>query len=265
MTNQLGVTAWTVQWEAETLCRQAQALHLSALHVDLGSAAKGYPLTQPHNQESWLSQAAQHHLEIVALSLNGLCKHGFAFGLSRSEIAVSTMRHGVETARAMGIPAITVPHFFDNAITDAQSLAAAAEALRFLCDLAAEYGKLVYTENVLDHAHLTRLWEQVNRANLRLLFDTQNYAALSSVDAADIFVKWQPFCGNFIHLKDGDGALGNKTLWQGTGDFERVLSTVIASGYEGAMILESNYENAETLRADLGALRARLNEQEDMI
>lgn len=267
MTNKLGITQWTVPWEPAELCAQVEVLGLSAVHIDLGSSAKGYPMTHQDIREKWLEKTAVHHLEIVSLALNDLCNHGFTAGLKdpQSEIAVKTMEYGVETACKMGIPAISVPHFFANRIRNEESNAATVEALRFLCDLAREAGILIYTENVLNLSGLNRLWQEVDRDNLRLLFDTQNYAAMGDVDAAEIFRHWKPYCGAYIHLKDGDGSLGNRCLWAGTSGFERIFAEVLSSDYEGTMILESNYENAETLRADLGALRARLNEQEDMI
>lgn len=263
MVNKLGITQWTVPWGIADLCAQAQALSLSVVHIDLGSSAKGYPMTNRGMQEKWLEQIAEHHLEIVSLALNDLCNHGFTAGLkdAQSEIAIRTMKYGVQTACQMHIPAISVPHFFANCIRDEQSFAASVEALRFLCDLAWDAGILIYTENVLNLSELNRLWQKVNRDNLRLLFDTQNYAAMGNVDAAEIFRYWQHYCGAYIHLKDGDSSLGNRLLWAGNSGFERVFAEILSSNYEGDMILESNYADREALQNDLTAVRNRLKEK----
>ena len=261
MKNGIGVTQWTVPWKGEELCHKAQGMGISVLHLDLGSAEKGFPMMKPENRAEWLESAERHHLRIVSLALNSLCKHGFIAGLedARSEIAQTTLRYGVETARTMGIPSISVPHFNDNHIIDDETLRASAGALRYLCDLAAEHGILVYTENVLDNARLTRLWEAVNRDNLRLLFDTQNYSAMAEIDAREIYHRWQAHCGDFIHLKDGDVPdLGNRRLWQGTSGFEAIFSAVLDGDYAGEMILESNYADEESLRGDVEAVRRRL-------
>lgn len=244
MLSEIGVTQWTMPWKDNELCQKAQGQGLSLLHLDLGSAEEGYPMTDPARREF------------------DLCNHGFTAGLddARSETAVKTMKYGVETAHAMGIPSVSVPHFFANRIEDEFSFHSAVQALRALCDRAAEYGILVYTENVLSHPELERLWNEVDRQNLRLLFDTQNYSAMSQTDAADVFLKWKDFCGDYIHLKDGDApALGNKTLWNGTSGFERVFSAVLSSGYSGGMILESNYRNEDELMTDTRRVRDRLS------
>lgn len=256
----IGVTQWTVPWRDEELCSKADEHGFSLLHLDLGSAAEGYPMTDPAHRDMWLENASRHHVKIVSLALNDLCSHGFTAGVddARSGIAVRTMEYGVAAAHAMGIPSVSIPHFFANRIEDEFSFHAAAGALRRLCDRAAEYGILVYTENVLAHQALERLWNEVDRQNLRLLFDTQNYSAMSQTDAAEIFLKWKDLCGGYIHLKDGDAPrLGNKALWKGTSGFERVFSAVLNSGYSGGMILESNYRSGEALIADAERVRER--------
>ena len=73
-----------------------------------------------------------------------------------------------------------------------------------------------------------------------------------------MFRQWQPYCGAYVHLKDGDGSLGNRSLWQGSSNFERVLTTIVECNYQGAMILESNYTQQEDLQADLDKLRERM-------
>jgi len=259
MRNQLGITQWTVPWKDKELCKRAENMGLSTVHLDLGSVAKGYPMMNLETQEIWLEQTQEHHLRIVSLALNDLCNNGFMGGIgnSKSEIAVSTMEKGIETARRMNIPSVSVPHFYDNRIKNEADLSIAAEALRFLCDMAAEQGILVYTENVLGKENLERLWGMVNRENLRLLFDTQNYAAMGNVDATEIFLAWQSLCGTYVHLKDGDGALGNRTLGKGRSDFDRILSVLLRCEYTGAMILESNYTDQETLEADISLLQRK--------
>ena len=261
MQNKIGITQWNGPWKQEELCKQAERAGLESLHLELGSPEDGYPMTKPENREMWLNSAEEHHLKLVSLALNDLCGHGFTAGLRapQSERAVATMKYGVETAAAMRIPSISVPHFFANRITDRDSFNASAEALRFLCDLAADSGILIYTENVLNNSELEQLWDEVDRDNLRLLFDSQNYAAMAGMDATVIFQKWQGYCGSFLHLKDGiTPSLGDRALWQGNSNFERIFSIIRNSGFTGDLILESNYVDEAQLKADVEKVRKRL-------
>ena len=261
MQNRIGITQWNGPWKQTELCIQAERAGLGSLHLDLGSSEDGYPMTRPEVQNSWLENAERHHLQIVSLALNDLGGHGFIAGLKdpQSETATATMKYGVETARTMGIPSISVPHFFTNRITDRDSLDASAEALRLLCDMAADSGILIYTENVLGNTELEQLWNEVDRDNLRLLFDSQNYAAMAGLDAGEIFQKWQRYCGSYLHIKDGiTPALGNRPLWQGNSHFERIFNVIRNSGFSGDLILESNYANEVQLAEDVEQVRKRL-------
>ena len=254
----LGITAWSVPWDADELCRRAEKIGLEALHLDLGSGDDGYEMTRPENREAWLERTVRHGLRIASLALNDLCGHGFTAGLRdlRSERALETLKRGAETAAAMRIPTISVPHFFDNRITDGEAFHASAEALRLLCDLAEDAGTLICTENVLGVADLERLWDAVDRKNLRLMFDTQNYSAMGGPDAAEVFVQWQKYCGPYIHVKDGiRPGLGDRCLGKGDSDFQKTLTAVLDTGYTGDLIMESNYADEETLREDIELLR----------
>ena len=265
MPNRVGITQWTVPWKEEELCSRAEAMGLSVLHLDLGSAEKGYPMMHPQIRSAYIEGAEQHHLQIVSLALNDLCNHGFTAGLkdARSEIAIATMKNAVETARKMHIPSLSVPHFFDNLIQDEDSFLATIEALRYLCDLAQEHGVVVYTENVLSDSNLSRLWQEVNRENLHLLFDTQNYAAMTNVNATEIFMKWQKYCGTYVHLKDGDDALGNRPLWKGTSNFDNTFSVIIRNHFSGDLILESSYAGQEMLQMDLKGVFQRITKMKE--
>lgn len=254
MQNRIGITQWNGPWAQKDLCMQAERAGLESLHLELGSSEDGYPMSRPEIQCGWLENTERYHLQIVSLALNDLCGHGFTAGLKapQSETAVATMKYGVETARAMGIPSISVPHFFANRITDRDSFDASVEALRFLCDMAADNGILIHTENVLSNPELERLWNEVDRENLRLLFDSQNYAAMAGLDAAEIFQKWQGYCGSYLHIKDGiTPTLGDQPLWKGNSNFERIFNVIRNSGFTGDLILESNYADEATLLQDM--------------
>ena len=258
MNNAIGITAWSVPWDADELCRRAEKIGLKSLHLDLGSGDDGYGMTRPEERQAWLERTERHGLRIASLALNDLCGHGFTAGLKdpKSARALETLKRGVETAAAMGIQTISVPHFFDNRITDEASFRASAEALRLLCDLSADAGTLICTENVMGVADLERLWNAVDRENLRLMFDTQNYSAMGGPDAAEVFIRWQEYCGPYIHVKDGiRPGLGDRTLGKGDSDFRKTLAAVRKSVYDGDLILESNYDDEETLKGDIELLR----------
>ena len=64
MKNAIGITAWSVPWDADELCRRAEKIGLEALHLDLGSGDDGYALTRPEERQAWLERTERHGLRI---------------------------------------------------------------------------------------------------------------------------------------------------------------------------------------------------------
>lgn len=258
----IGMTQWQLPVPMTECVRATAELGLEAVQVDLGAAAKGYPLTDPALQARLLEDAADTGVRIASVVLNDLCANGFVHpaGDPRRETAYETLRRGVETAARMGVPTICMPSFFDNGIRDADGYARTVEALRCVCGLAAAEGITVYTENVMDAAALDRLFRDVDHPALRLLFDSQNYRQMADMDAAPVFAAAGDRVGDFLHVKDGVAGLGDAPLGKGNSGLARTLETIVHSGFRGTFILENRYASPEEAKAEAAVLREMLDE-----
>ena len=258
----IGMTQWQLPVPMADCVRATAELGLEAVQVDLGPAAKGYPLTDPALQARLLEDAARTGVALVSLVLNDLCGNGFvrAPGDPRRDIAYETLRRGVETAARMGVPTICMPSFFDNRISDADSYARTVEAIRYICDLGAEKGITIYTENVMDPAALLRFFDDMDRPALRLLFDSQNYRQMVNGDAAAVFEAARDRVGDFLHIKDGVKGLGDAPLGEGNSDLRRTLKIIVSCGFRGTFILENKYGTLEEARNEAAVLRTMLDE-----
>ena len=133
----------------------------------------------------------------------------------------------------------------------------------------AEYtGIAVYTENVLEAPELARLFREVNRPNLRLLYDSQNYRQMANRDALPVFVSAASLVGDFLHVKDGDEKLGDRPLGEGTCGLEKQLEAIVRSGFAGSYILENKFQTLDNVaecaaRLDdlLDAAEARVHDE----
>ena len=257
----LGVTQWSLPCAVADCVEMAAALGFGAVQVDLGAAEAGYPLTDTALQNRLLSDAARCGVEIVSVVWNDLCKNGFvhAPGDPRRETAWQTIERGVETAARMGVRSVCLPSFFDNAMRDADGYARTVEALRHACQLAAPHGILVYTENVLDTAALEMFFRDIGQDNLRLLFDSQNYAFMAGLDAAAVFQSAQAYIEGFLHVKDGIDGLGTSPLGKGSSGLSRTLDSIVKSGFSGYYILENHYDSREAAAAEISVLRHMLD------
>ncbi len=257
----LGITQWQLPCGMADCVEAAAALGLDAVQIDLGSAEKGYPLTDAALQEKLLGDAERSGVRIVSVVLNDLCKNGFVHpeGDPRRETAYGTLRLGIETAARMGVPAVCMPSFFDNRINDADSYARTVEAIRYICDLGAAAGVTVYTENVMTAPALEQFFRDVDRPALRLLFDSQNYHNMANVDAVPVFRYAADRVGDFLHVKDGTDGLGNAPLGTGTSGFLRTLDAIVQSGFRGCYILENRYADLDDAAAEIAVLRGMLD------
>lgn len=261
MTWKLGVTQWCLPCAAEDCVEAAASLGLQAVQVDLGAAEAGYPMQDTALQQRLLADAARYGVKIVSVVLNDLCKNGFVHGPDdpRCETAYRTMTCGIETAARMGVPSVCLPSFFDNRIAGAEGYARTVAALRYLCGLGAARGVTVYTENVLGADALARLFRDVGCANLRLLFDSQNYSFMAGLDAVPVFEAAKTHVGDFLHVKDGVDALGSAPLGSGSSGFERTLHALVSGGFRGYYILENKYASMEAAADEIAVLRAMLD------
>lgn len=256
----IGVTQWSLPCTVPDCIEAAGALGLQAIQLDLGAAEEGYPLTGEALQARLLSDARKYGVEIVSIVLNDLCKNGFihAEGDPHRETAWETMRLGVETAARMGVRSVCLPSFFDNEIRDAAGYARTVEAMRYICALGAAQGVTIYTENVMDAAHLAAFFRDVGCEDLHLLFDSQNYSFMAGLDAAEIFTAAAARVGDFLHVKDGRDSLGSAPLGTGTSGFTNTLRAITAAGFCGYYILENKYETMACAAEEIAVLRDML-------
>ncbi len=257
----LGVTQWSLPCAVPDCVETAASLGLSAVQVDLGAAAAGYPLTDAALQKRLCADAARYGVRIVSVVCNDLCKNGFVHAPDdpRQETAYRTLALGVETAARMGVPSVCLPSFFDNRIKGEEDYARTVEALRYACELGARHGVTVYTENVMDADGLARLFRDVGCSSLRLLFDSQNYAFMAGLDAVPVFTSAKARVGDFLHVKDGIDSLGGAPLGTGTSDFARTLQAIVSGGFSGYYILENHYDTIEAAKLEIAALREWLD------
>lgn len=254
MRHTIGITQWQLPCPTEDCVRVAASLEMKTIQIDLGSSKEDYQLTRPSVQARLLADAEETGVKIVSVVLNDLCGHGFTG--EDATVAYRTMSLGVETAAQMRVPSLCLPSFFDNAIRDELAFQKTVVSLQFICDLAEKAGIAVYTENVLEAPELARLFREVNRPNLRLLYDSQNYRQMANRDALPVFVSAASLVGDFLHVKDGDEKLGDRPLGEGICGLEKQLEAIVRSGFAGSYILENKFQTLD----DVAECAARLDD-----
>lgn len=238
----LGIPQWCLPGGRTECISAASRLGLHYIHVDLGSHKDGYPLWNEGIQEQLRQDAEENNIKIVAMALNDLCKNAFVKE-EQKDIAYETLRKGVEAAHKMKIPALTIPSFGSNLIQTKADYEKTIEAYKYLCDLAGQHDVTVYTENVMLPEELHDFMNRVHADNLKLLYDSQNYHVVKDYDSAALLEQFMEGfdLGDFLHIKDGNGGMGNRYLGEGSSNVQKCMEVLKRKNYDGIIILENNY------------------------
>lgn len=262
MKYRLGIVQWCLPAAADDAVRVTHELGMNALNLDLGNANDGYRLSKPEVQKAVLADAARYDVALPVISLNCLGGSGFlqAADDPRTQTARRELQLGVQVAADMGVPGICIPHFGVNMPKTEEDDARTIDALAYACELGRSAGVHIYTENIWGAEKLRKLFAAPGCEDLLMLFDTQNYTLFAGLEALPILNEFFPRIGAFVHLKDGVHEPGDTLLGEGDCRFADSLAALLASPFEGAMILEGKYATFEDIGREIAALKKLMGE-----
>jgi 2-epi-5-epi-valiolone 7-phosphate 2-epimerase len=242
----LGVAQWSLPIDGPWGCRIAADSGLDGVQVDVGDAARGFPLTRRSTQDAWQQAASDAGVELVSVAINALCRNGMnvrpdsdAGRLARLSIAA-----GVRAAHDLGLDLVQLPAFEGGFVRTAEERENMADALRFACRLAADFGVTVSTENVLDPDEFRELRDRVDADNFRLFFDMQNYVLNRGLDQVHVLDELYDEVVQ-VHAKDGvDGRLSSAIVGTGDARVADQIQLLLDRGYSGWITLENFYDTS---------------------
>jgi sugar phosphate isomerase/epimerase len=243
----LGITEWGLPVDGPYGCKIAAEVGFEGVQLDVGSYARNFPKTTPVVQEAYLEAAEQYGVTYTAIGCNELDHYNMVAqkGSSERVIALRTITSAIDAAAAMGIPIVMVQSFVASAIETEQDFERAVNVFRYACQYALDQGDmLIGVENLLSVEDLFRLLEKVNKPNLKIYFDTQNYYLHEKVDVAAMVKPLAPYICE-VHVKDGgeyDVDPSGALLGKGTSGFYQTMEALKAHGYSGWLISENFYD-----------------------
>lgn len=238
----MGIAQWCLPGNDGYTLHLAKQLGFDAVQLEFGSWEKGMALSHQRLRDLYVNDSRQLGIRLLPLTINALCKYGVVDGLDTPDgrIAKDTISAALDAAAAMGIEGVTMPSFGAGVIKTEAHYTHTVEALRFACERAADRNLIVYTENVLDVPGMTKLFEDCSSAQLRLLFDSQNYSVFGHDYAVDVLTAHWDKLGSHLHVKDG-GDMGTMLLGTGSSPFTQVMDVLHERGYTGTIVTENNY------------------------
>jgi sugar phosphate isomerase/epimerase len=246
MNPKIGICEWSLPIGGPYACKLVAELGLGAIHLDIGPFDRGFSKSRPVVQEAWLEMGQRHGVVFTAMAVQ-VSDHYNLFagpGSEEPEIVRRGIRAAIDACTAMKIPVTMIGTFLASAIRNSSDIATLVETFQWACDLAGERGVTIAAENPLSVEATLDLFDRVDRSNLKLYFDSQNYHVHSGAHTPEVLEALYPHVVE-VHLKDGVGdAISAALLGSGDVDVFGTLAVLKARGYHGWLMLENHYDQA---------------------
>ena len=267
----LAVPEWCLPGDGIFSLQMASSLGLDGVQLEAGFYETGFKLGHPWVQRLYREAAAQYGLELISIVMNDLDRHELRHGRGTEfgDIAYEGLDIALEAAAAMEIPVLMIPSFLNNDMRIEQDVEHTIEALQYACDQAAPNGITIATETAIDAKALEQLFARVDRKNLRLFYDSENYRCFRGYPPMEQLPQVYPYMLDQLHVKDGCGNVGSsKCLGEGDSQFEEQIAFLRQQNYRGWFVFENYYtrlplrreasDPIDLLRKDMAKLQAEL-------
>ena len=268
--NRIGICEWSLPIDGPYACKFVGELGFNGLQLNIGDYERGFPMSKKFVQDAYLEMAQASMIEFPSLVTR--VTDYYTMFVSKNEEESKIVRKGIEKAIescvAMQIPIVLIPNFEKSEIIERREFDEAVEVFKWACDIAGKYEITIAIENTLSTEQTLQMRERVDRPNLKLYFDTQNYYLHKGYDSAKMLDELMEYVCQ-IHVKDGKGKdLSGALLGQGDSNFYGCIEVVKKHGYSGWIISENYYDrkplseqNADTvalIREDLKIIKDAL-------
>jgi sugar phosphate isomerase/epimerase len=221
-------------------------------------------------QEAYLETAREHGIQFASMAtrMTDFYSMFAPEGSEEHQVVRESIEKGIYACEAMGIDILMIPNFVKSEARTAADVRRLVTELQWACDLAADHGVLIAEENVFTVEDTMRLFDEVDRENLRLYFDLQNYYINRGVNTPDIIEPLMSYICQ-VHAKDGkNGDLSGAPLGRGDVDLQESIEVLKMQGYDGWIVNENYYDvpplvdegddPVEKIKDDLATLRKAL-------
>ncbi|MFJ7724608.1 sugar phosphate isomerase/epimerase family protein [Neobacillus sp. NPDC097160] len=271
----IGICQWSLPIDGPHACKLAAQLGIDGIQLDIGGYERGFPLSRKIVQESYLELGDQYGVSFPSIAVNETSNWSMTTPKNSQEhqIIMTAITKAIETAEIMNIPLVMIPSFEASDIKNEFDFQRSIETLQDACDYAKDLGITIATENLLSIDEMFRLFNGVNRSNLKLYFDTQNHYLSKGYDIPEMIEKLGSLFCNEIHVKDGRyGYVSGSLLGEGDSGFFRSMEVLKKIGYSGWINIENYYDQlplslendnpVELIKKDIETLKSTINEVE---
>lgn len=239
----IGICEWSLPIQGPAVCEFAHHMGFDGVQLDLGEAEKNFPLSYTVVQDLYMANANKFNIEFPSIAIRQFDQTGMTNndGTKEKDIVYEAIEKAVLVAERMNIPLIMMGSFEDGEIKDEAGFQNTVECLKYACELAEPKNIDIATENILSTEENIRLFQAVDKNNLGLYFDTQNYPLRRNFNAATMIEELSAYIKE-CHVKDGvDGEMSNALLGEGESNFYGSLHALKNIAYKQWINIENYY------------------------
>jgi len=239
----LGICQWAIPLSGPYGCILAGDFGLEGVELELGEYENGLPLSKKTVKKIYKKIANNYNIEYPSLATNALLNYGLSNSpeSEKGKVVKIIVDTAIETAEELGIEVIQLPSFEDGEINTQEDFENTVDHLKNACDAASSSHITIATENVLSVDNNNRLFERVDKDNLKLMFDTQNYFLFKGYNPSEIIESLHgKICQT--HIKDGSDSMSSALLGQGNSGFFQSATSFKKVNFSGWVLLENYYD-----------------------
>ncbi len=240
-----GACEWALPGNGVASLKLAKEVGLEGLQLGFITYERGFLLSQRWFREYYMEEAEKYGIELPSMAICEFDRYGMRHPRTteKGKIAYEIIELAVEAAADMRMKMIMMPSFVDGFIDTDEELTNTAEALRYACDIAAPYGIIIASENLLSLERNSRLFREVGKNNLAGFYDSQNYKCNLGWEQAPMLEGLYSVLYPEIHVKDGVGeTVACRLLGEGDSDFYGTMRILRERNYKGWLHLENYYD-----------------------
>jgi len=266
MKNKVGICEWSLPLDGPYACKLVAELGFDGLQINIGDYERGFSMSRKLVQEAYLDMAEASGIEFPSMAARVTDFYTmFPSGdQEESEIVRSGIGKAIEACEAMGIPILLIPNFVKSEITGQREFDEAVEVFKWACDKAGEKSVTIGAENTFSEADTKRFLAAIDKPNLKVYFDTQNYYLNKGYNSPQMLDELMDLVCE-IHVKDGKGKdLSGALLGQGDTDFFGSVEVIKKRGYDGWVVIENYYDRKPLSEQNID-LKALIKEDLDIL
>lgn len=248
--NKIGVCEWCLPVNGPHALDFAADAGFDGIQLgDLGGSQMGFPMTNEFIREGYKEAAARTGIVLHSMHLYTLVRdagHIYPRNSPEGELADESIRNGIDSCAAMGIPCLNISAFFQSNVSNDYDWKNLVDHLAYACEYGKDHGIYVAYE---PGVALDRIKEILDRIpGLVLNYDLTNPRSLGLGEPLEELASLGGDVIDHVHVKDSrrdayGKYMGSCFAGEGAGKIKEAIGLLKKLGYDKWYLSESGYLN----------------------